>query len=161
MDKPVISMIAALSQNNVIGRDNHLPWRIPEDMKHFREITRGHVVIMGRKTFQSMKKPLPERTNIVVTRDLNFVATGCLVVHSVEEAIDEASKSETSEIFIIGGAEIYKAALTYTNRLYLTIIHQDFEGDTFFPPYPQFTKILDQTLHNNAEYTYEFLTLEK
>ena len=117
----------------MIGNQNQLPWHMPADLKHFKEITSGHPIIMGRKTFQSIGKPLPNRTNIIITRDTQFTANGCLVAHSIEQAILLASAHDDNEIFIIGGAEIYKTSLPLINRLYLTVIEDTFAGDTFFP----------------------------
>jgi len=132
----IVSAIAALSKNRVIGRNNDLPWRLPDDMKFFMETTRGHHVIMGRKNYDSLLpkfKPLPQRTNIVITRQRDFVAPGCTVMHSVEPALELARKNSETECFIIGGAEIYKLAMPQTTRLYLTEIDAHVEGDTYFP----------------------------
>lgn len=136
----IISHIAAMAENRVIGKDNDLPWRLPDDMKFFMQTTKGHHVIMGRKNYDSLHdkfKPLPHRTNIVVTRQKNFTAPGCIVVNSVDEAIDIAKKNNEQEAFVIGGAEIYKLTLPFTNRIYLTEIHASVKGDTF---YPEFSK---------------------
>lgn len=132
----IISAIAALSRNRVIGKNNDLPWRLPDDMKFFMETTKGHHVIMGRKNYDSLHpkfKPLPHRTNIVITRQQNFSAPGCIILHAVEPGIEIARKNSETECFIIGGAEIYKLAMPYTTRLYLTEIDADIDGDTFFP----------------------------
>lgn len=150
-----------MSQNKVIGKDNKIPWHIPEDMKYFREKTKGHAIIMGRKTFESIGKPLPNRTNIIVTRQKNYQADGCIVTHTIEEALTEGKKHEQEEIFIAGGSEIYKESITSADRIYLTIIRKDFEGDTFFPDYFQFTKTLSQKSGKNDEVAYDFLVLEK
>ena len=123
-----ISLIVAASQNGVIGKGNKLPWKLPADLKRFKELTMGHPVILGRKTFESIGKPLPGRTNIVVTKQKNYPAEGIRVAHSVEEAIRSCGDAE--EIFVIGGASLYGQALPYADKIYLTIIHQDFEGDT-------------------------------
>ena len=122
-----VSLIVAVSQNGVIGSNNKLPWRLPADLKHFKELTMGHPVIMGRKTYESIGKSLPGRTNLVVTRQGKFKTEGCQVVHSVEEAIRFCGN--TDEIFIIGGASIYQEALPYADKIYLTRIHKDFEGN--------------------------------
>ncbi|HAN19979.1 MAG TPA: dihydrofolate reductase [Bacteroidales bacterium] len=127
----MISIIVAVAENNVIGKDNNLIWHLPKDLKHFKETTTGHYVIQGRKTFESCGKPLPNRTNVIITRDKNYKAEGCIVVHSLQEALDFA-KNE-SEIFIIGGGNIYKQALPIADRIYLTKVHHVFDGDTFFP----------------------------
>lgn len=132
----IVSAIAALSKNRVIGKNNDLPWRLPDDMKFFMETTKGHHVIMGRKNYDSLLpkfRPLPERTNIVITRQKAFNAPGCTVLHAVEPALELAKANSEQECFIIGGAEIYKLAMPYTTRLYMTEIDADVEGDTYFP----------------------------
>jgi dihydrofolate reductase len=126
----IVSQIAAMSENHVIGKNNQLLWHMPNDLKHFKNTTSGHTVIMGRKTFDSVGKPLPKRRNIVITRQA-IAIEGCEVANSVEAAL--ALCKDEAEVFIVGGAEIYKLALPLTNRIYLTIIHQHFEGDSFFP----------------------------
>lgn len=133
-----ISIIAALSENRVIGKNNDLPWHLPDDMKYFMQTTKGHYVIMGRKNYESIPekfRPLPNRTNIVVTRQKKFVAERCLVVHSLEEGLHLAEKAQQEEVFIIGGAEIYAQGFAKANRLYLTEIHGIIEGDTYFPEF--------------------------
>ncbi|HAF30202.1 MAG TPA: dihydrofolate reductase [Bacteroidales bacterium] len=127
----MLSIIVAIAENNVIGKDNDLIWHLPRDMKHFKDTTTGHYIIMGRKTFESNGKPLPNRTNIIITRDKNYKAEGCIIVNSLEDAIEEA-KNDT-EAFIIGGGVIYKLAMPLVDRIYLTKIHHSFDGDTFFP----------------------------
>lgn len=132
----IVSAIAALSRNRVIGKDNDLPWRLPDDMKFFMQTTKGHHVIMGRKNYDSLKekfKPLPDRTNIVITRQEQFSAPGCVVVHGIAPALLIAEKNAEKECFIIGGAEIYQIAMPYTTRLYLTEIDAVVGGDTYFP----------------------------
>jgi dihydrofolate reductase len=126
----IVSQIAAMSENRVIGKDNQLLWHMPNDLKHFKNTTSGHTVIMGRKTFDSVGKPLPKRRNIIITRQ-TITIEGCEVVNSVEAAL-ELCKDE-DEVFIVGGAEIYKLSLHVTDRVYLTVIHHHFEGDSFFP----------------------------
>jgi len=127
----MISIIVAAAENNVIGKNNDLIWHLPRDLKHFKETTTGHYIIQGRKTYESYGKPLPNRTNVIITRDKNYKAEGCIVVHSLEDAIKEAQVD--SEPFIIGGGKIYEQALPMVDRIYLTRIHEKFEGDTFFP----------------------------
>lgn len=127
----MISIIVAVAENNVIGKDNDLIWHLPRDLKHFKETTSGHFIIMGRKTFESNGRPLPNRTNVIITRDKNYKAEGCIVVHSLEDALKEAK--EDSEAFIIGGGVIYEMAMPLVDRIYLTKIHHTFEGDTYFP----------------------------
>ncbi len=133
-----ISLIAALSENYVIGKDNDLPWRLPDDMKFFMQTTSGHHVIMGRKNYQSLPdkfRPLPNRTNIVVSRQANFSAAGCKVVHSIEKGIEIAKAGNETELFIIGGAEVYKQALSMADHMYLTEIKAVISGDTYFPKF--------------------------
>ena len=129
----IISIIAGMDKNRLIGQGNRLPWRLPADMKHFRRHTLGKTVLMGRKTFESIGKPLPKRTNIVLTNDHDYQAKGCLVAHSIEEALGTVSGCE--EIMIIGGTSIYELFLPRADRLYLTYIHDCFEGDVYFPPF--------------------------
>ena len=128
------TLIAAIAKNGVIGKDGGLPWRIPEDLKHFKRTTLGHAVIMGRKTFDEVGRPLPDRRNIVVTRKQGLVLAGCEVVGSVEAAI-ELARATDPEPFVIGGAEIYRAALPYATRMILTELDRDAEGDTWFPAF--------------------------
>lgn len=129
--KPTITLIAAMGQNRVIGRDNDLIWHLPRDLRHFKNKTKGHHIIMGRKTYESVGRPLPHRTNIIVTRDKNYRAEGCLIAHSLEAALKMVENDSTP--YIAGGAEIYKQALSFADCLELTIVHQQFEGDAFFP----------------------------
>ncbi len=126
-----ISIIVAISENNVIGKDNTLIWHMSSDLKRFKMLTMNHHIIMGRKTFEPIGKPLPGRISIIISKQKNYQVEGCIVVNSLEEAIEKA-KNDT-EIFIIGGASIYKEAMDYANKIYLTEIHHSFEGDTFFP----------------------------
>jgi dihydrofolate reductase len=126
----IVSAVVAIGENNAIGKNNQLLWRLPNDLKHFKEITSGHTVIMGRKTYDSVGKPLPNRRNIIVTRQ-NITISGCEVVSSVEAAL--ALCAADQEVFIVGGAEIYKLAMPLTNRIYLTIVHQSFDADAYFP----------------------------
>tara|TARA_R110001592_G_scaffold104103_5_gene293060 strand:- start:15296 stop:15763 length:468 start_codon:yes stop_codon:yes gene_type:complete len=130
----MISIIAAKSKNNVIGSNGSIPWNIPKDLKYFKELTEGNTVIMGRKTYESLpkdKKPLPNRINIVITRDINFTANGCMVVGSLEEAILKIDNRKNT--FIIGGGEIYKQAINFVDKIYITEINDEYEGDTYFP----------------------------
>ena len=127
----MLAIIVAASENNAIGKDNQLLWHLPDDLKHFKRTTRGHYVIAGRRTFESQGKPLPERTNIIITRNSNYRAEGCFVVNFLEKALDLAKDDD--EPFIIGGEQIYRMALPKVYRIYLTRVHAEFEGDTFFP----------------------------
>lgn len=132
----IISLIAAVAQNGVIGKHNTLPWHLPDDMKYFMQTTKSHPVIMGRKNYESIPekfRPLPIRENIVVTRNPKFTAAGCHVVNDFQQAIDWASKRAQEEIFVIGGSEIYAQGLHLAHRLYLTEIQAEILGDTFFP----------------------------
>lgn len=156
-----ISLIAAIAKNNALGKDNKLIVRISADMKRFKALTSGHAIIMGRKTFESIGRPLPNRTNIVVTRDKGFKADGCEVVHSVEEAVEVAKKVEDIEIFIIGGGQIYKQSITFADKLYLTIVEGEPEADTYFPDYAEFKKIILEESHETDGLKYKFLELEK
>lgn len=128
----MISLIWAMDENQVIGKNNQLPWHLPEDLKFFKRTTMGHPIAMGRKTMDSIGKPLPGRENIVITRNHDFTKDGFTILHSVEEFIQYSNKLE-DEIFVIGGAEIFKVFLPVADRLYITRIHAQFEGDTFFP----------------------------
>lgn len=127
-----ISLIVAMAKNRTIGIDNTLPWRCPEDLKHFKALTMGHHMIMGRKTFDSIGKPLPGRTTVVVTRNPELKIEGCVMAHSLQEAI---AACEGDEIFVVGGAEIYTQALPLADTLYISEIQQDVEGDAWFPEF--------------------------
>jgi len=127
-----ISLVAAAGNNNVIGTHNTLPWKMPADMKFFMNLTMGHPVLMGRKTYESFGKPLKNRRNIIITRDMKLTLPDCEVVHSLDEAL-LLVKDEKEEIFIIGGAEIYHQSIGIADKIYLTRIYHDFEGDAYFP----------------------------
>jgi len=133
----VISLIAAASENKVIGKDNRLPWCLPTDMRYFKNITWAMPVIMGRKSFESLGKPLQGRKNIVITRRTDWQPDGVEIVHSIDQAIIVASELDVKEIFVIGGAEIFRAAMPSADRIYLTLVHGNIEGDTFFPEIKQ------------------------
>jgi len=143
-----VNAIAAMSKNRVIGCDNRLPWRLPEDMRFFKEKTTGHPVIMGRKTFESFKGPLPNRENIVLTRNRNFSMEGVRVFSDLAEAL-EAYKDK--DVFVIGGAEIYALAMPFTQRIYLTVIEREFVGDTFFPEIPKDFKLIEARRSSQSE----------
>lgn len=125
-----VSLIVAVSQNGVIGKNNQLPWHLPEDLKRFKQLTMGRPIVMGRKTFESIGKPLPGRTNIVITRQKDFSCCGSLTAPSLDEALRICEKEP--QVFVIGGAQVFKHALPIADRIYLTRIHKDYEGDTFF-----------------------------
>lgn len=147
-----MDMIAAISKNNQIGADNKLPWHIPEDLRYFKEITLGHTLIMGRKTFESIGKPLPNRTNVILTRDRNFKAEGVFVVYSLEEALDFCKKQEAQgkKVFVAGGGEIYSLFLPFVDKLYLTLVDKEIEGDTNFPNYEKDFKLIKTTYPKEA-----------
>jgi len=161
MQGPRISMIAAIGKNRELGKDNKLLWDIKDDMRRFRTLTTGHTLIMGRKTYHSIGRALPNRTNIVLSHDKKFRPDDCLVVNTSQEAIRLAQEKESEEVFIIGGGMVYKLFLPYATRLYLTIVQDSFEADTFFPDYSEFTKILYEEEKSNDRYSYTFLELER
>lgn len=157
-----ISIIAAIGKNRELGRNNKLLWHIPEDLKRFKKITQGHPVIMGRKTYQSIGKVLPNRVNIIITRDKNLsISPSSYVANSLEKAINIAQTKDSDEIFIIGGGQIYEQAMKYTDKLYLTIVEGEHEADTYFPDYSEFKKIVLIKKGESAWYKYTFLELEK
>lgn len=131
MKNQEIILIAAAAENNAIGKNNELLWHLPLDFQHFKAITTGHYIVMGRKTFESFPKPLPNRTHIIITKNKQYSAPGCIVVHSLEEAIASVPKNE--DIYIIGGAEIYKQSIKIATKLELTRVHDNFDADAFFP----------------------------
>jgi dihydrofolate reductase len=164
-----VALIVAAAENHVIGKDNDLIWHLPKDMKFFKDTTKGHFVIMGRKNFESIPhkyRPLPNRTNVVVTRQKDYLAEGCLVVNSLAEALQEAEKAKDLEPFIIGGGEIYRLALEQQliDRVYLTRIHKNYQGDTFFPELNKEWKLLKSDKHladEKHECDYSFEIYEK
>lgn len=127
----IVSIVVAIAENNAIGKDNQLLWHLPADLKHFKQVTTGNTIIMGRKTFDSIGKPLPNRRNIVMTRTTGLQIQGVEVTANIEDALARCAAEE--EVFIIGGAEIYKSTMDITNRIYLTRVHQSYEADAFFP----------------------------
>jgi dihydrofolate reductase len=132
----VVSLVVAVAENGVIGRENALPWHLPDDLRHFKRMTIGRPVIMGRKTFESIGRPLPKRMNIVVSRNKDFTADGVTVAHSLREALDLATRpSGNGEVAVIGGAALFAEALPLADRLYLTEVHDSPEGDVFFPEF--------------------------
>lgn len=161
--KMIISLIAAIGKNRIIGNKNSLPWSLPADMKHFKYLTTGKPVIMGRKTYESMGRPLPDRTNIIITRDQKYKAENCIVVHSLDNALKAAQNAE--EIMIIGGSQIYKEFLPKANKLYITQIDADFEGDTYFPEYKieewEETSYKEHERDKDNPYNYTFLVLTR
>ena len=157
-----ISMIAAIaSKNRALGKNNELIYRISEDLKRFKKITSGHIVIMGRKTFQSIGKALPNRINIVITRNPAFYEDNVVVAHSLDEALRLAELKGEKEVFIIGGGQIYEKALSKADKLYLTIVEGNPEADTFFPDYSDFKKVTFEEKHESDGLKYKFLDLER
>lgn len=134
----IISMIAAVATNRVIGKDNDLVWRLPDDMKYFMETTKNQFVIMGRKNYESLPhkfRPLPHRVNIIVTRQKDYKAPDCIITNTIEEALDYARDQAQEEVFVIGGGQIYKQSLPLAHKLYITEVSGDFAGDTYFPDF--------------------------
>ena len=161
-----LSIIAALSTNNVIGRSNDIPWRMSTDLKRLKAMTMNHHMIMGRKTFDSLGKPLPGRTIVVITRSDDFKPEGVIVVQSIEEAIDYVEQSGDDEPFIAGGAQIYEQSMHRADRMYLTRVHTEIQGDTYFPDFDDVSEWhLVDSEHFEAdaknEYPYSFLTYER
>ena len=130
-NRPLVSFVVAMTNAHVMGRDNQLPWHIPADLAHFQRMTVGKAIVMGRRTFESIGRPLPERHNIVVTRDRDFVADGCTIAHSVEGALTAAAS--VPEIAVIGGAQIFQELLPQADLLHVTYVHAEIDGDTYFP----------------------------
>ena len=157
------SIIVALSENNVIGRDKGLPWKLSADLKRLKDLTMGHHIIMGRKTWESLGKPLPGRIHIVITRQKDYKAPGATVVNSLEEALIMSSGDH--EVFIFGGGEIFSKALPLVQKIYLTRVHAKIQGDTFFPKFDLLDwKIVSIEDHNKDEkndYDYSFITMER
>ena len=157
-----ISIIAALGKDRAIGYNNDLISRIPADLRRFRELTTGHPIIMGRKTYDSIGRPLPNRTNIVITRDEAWSADGVVIAASIEQALEKAKAIDGQEVFVIGGGQIYAQALPYADRLYLTLIESNQEGDTFFPPYEaEFTKKTFEQAGEHEGLKYSWVNLER
>ncbi len=159
-----ISIIVAISENNAIGKNNDLLWHISDDLKRFKKLTTGHTIIMGKKTFDSLPNgPLPNRTNIVITHNKNIKIPGCIIAHSIEDAINRCNNED--EIFVIGGGSIYKQLLKYANKIYLTLVHKSFDADAFFPEinFNEWTIIeqTDFTADDKNKYAYSFITYEK
>ena len=162
----LINIIAAIGKNRELGKDNKLLWYIPNDFKRFKDLTSGHIVIMGRKTFESIGKPLSNRINIIVTRnqqsDGNDMLARKVKVHvcnTLEEAINLAKQYDQKEIFIIGGGQIYAQAIDLADKLYLTIVKGKYDADTFFPDYSQFNKVIFKQEKSDKNYQYTFLGL--
>ena len=159
----MLTIIAAVAKNNALGKNNDLIWHLPADLKRFKEITLGHHIIMGRKTFESLGKPLPNRTTIIITRNPDYKAPGCIVVNELEKAIKAAAVDENP--FILGGAEIYKQAMSFADILDLTLVHESFDGDAFFPniDMSKWTEMSRQDFKadENNKYDYSFVQYKK
>ena len=154
-----LSIIVAFDENRLIGKENGLPWHLPADLKHFKSITMGHHMIMGRRTFESIGKPLPGRVSVIVTRQKDYKVEGCVVVNSLDEAVQYCKNQE--EVFIIGGAQIFECAVPLASKLYITKIHHQFEGDTHFPEINNFDWVeIEKVLHKadeKNEWDYSFI----
>ena len=155
-----VTLIAAIDENRVLGKDNQLIWHLPDDLKRFKRLTTGHAIIMGRKTFESLPKALPNRQNIVVTRNPNYSSEGITVCHSIEAAIEYAKDDE--QPFIIGGAQIYEQGLKFASIIEVTKIHTQFEGDVFFPKidYKEWSEVKRQIMEH-TDFDYSFITYKK
>ncbi len=167
-DCVMISIIAVTNKNRAIGYKNRLLWDIPDDLKHFKKITAGHVIIMGNRTFESLGHPLPNRVNIIITRNKNYKAPGCIVVYSLEEALETGKKEEAmlgnkeKEVFIIGGGSVYSQIIPYADKLYLTIVdNEPKNADTFFPDYSEFKKIIKEEKKEYNGLKYKFIELKR
>lgn len=158
---PRISMIVAVDETRAIGKNNQLLWHIPEDLKRFKELTSRHTVIMGENTYYSIGRPLPQRINIVVTLNTDLELPGCIVAHSIDAALAIAREQEPEEIFVIGGASIYRQFLPMIDRLYLTLVAGKHEADTYFPEYQDFTKVMSKESCENDKYQFTFFVLER
>ena len=158
----MISLIAAVSENGVIGKNNTLPWSLPDDLKRFRELTKGKPIIMGWKTFQSIGRPLANRVNIVLSKE-NIEIPGCVVAHSIEEALRAAGNAK--ELMVIGGGSVYAQFLSQADRMYLTEIHATIEGDTYFPKFNpeewEEVERIDHGIDEQHRYSFSFVTLDR
>jgi dihydrofolate reductase len=161
----IISAIVAMAKNNVIGRENEIPWYLPEDFKWFKKHTLNHTIIMGRKCFESIGRPLPKRTNIIVSRDIFFLVSGCMVVYDLKEAIEVARLEGETELFIIGGGEIYRQSMHLLDKLYITHVDATVDGDVFFPKYDEndWNQVFEEKhlKDEKNEFDYTFTILEK
>lgn len=167
MSPPRFSILVAMAKNRVIGRNNALPWQLPPDLKRFKQLTMGHHIVMGRKTYESIGRPLPGRTSVIVTRQPDYQVPGAIVAGSIAEALKVCSegKEMDQEIFVIGGAEIYQQALGSCQRMYVTEIQQEFEGDALFPEFNQQEwREISREKHRLAEddgLEYHFVVLDR
>ena len=150
----LISAIVAVSENNVIGRDGHLPWHLSLDLKRFKSITTGHSIVLGRKNYDDIGRPLPNRVNYVLSRNVNFDAPGCIVVRSLESAIEGAKSAGETECFIIGGAAVYREAMPLVDKVYLTRVLSNVEGDVFFPEMEGFRMLSEERFESDEKNDY-------
>lgn len=161
----IISCIVAVAKNNIIGKDNEIPWYLPADLRYFKKTTLGHTVIMGRNCYTSIGRPLPKRTNIIVTRDPFFISSSCLIARSIPEALFMAHSDGESEVFIIGGGQIYKQSIDLWDKLYLTEVDLEVDGDVFFPEIDMTAwKLISSEYHDKDEkneFNYTFKVFEK
>ena len=153
----MITLIAACSTNRVIGKNNTLIWKVPGDLKRFKELTSGHTVLMGRKTYESIGRPLPNRRNIILSRNKDLVVEGCLVYSNLLEVLELYK----NDLFVIGGEEIYRQTLGYADKVELTLIHKDYEGDAFFPEVPEQFSISEIHDLTCPEFEYSYITYNK
>lgn len=159
----MIIQIAAAAQNNALGKDNQLVWQLPDDFKRFKKLTTGHYIILGRKTFESFPKPLPNRTHVIITRNKNYQAEGCIVVNSLQEALQKVPQGQ--DVFIIGGAQIYEQSMHLSDKIELTRVHTTCEADAFFPEInPQEWQLVNEEYHpkdENHQFDFTYQTFEK
>ncbi len=161
--RPIISLIWAMAENRVIGRDNKLPWRLSADLKHFKELTLGKPILMGRKTWESLPGLLPNRPHFVLTRDASYQAAGCMVAHSIADLL--AAVNEAQEVMVVGGARLYQQMLPQANRLYMTLVHAEVDGDAYFPEldFSQWQEVEreDYPADEKNDHAYSFITLHR
>ena len=159
----MITLIAAVAENNALGKDNQLLWHLPDDFKRFKNLTSGHYIIMGRKTFESFPKPLPNRTHVIITRQKDYAPDGCIVVNSLAEAVSICPKDE--EVFVIGGGEIYHQAIKLADKIDVTKVHYHFDADTYFPEIDsKLWKVVSEEFHPRDEkhaFDFTFTTYER
>ena len=157
------SLVVAVAENGVIGRNNHLPWRLPEDLAYFKRVTMGHPIVMGRRTYESIGRPLPGRSNIVVTHNVDFEAPGCIVAHSLEEAWRAANGAD--EVSVIGGTAIFRDTLPFADRIHLTEVQASVEGDTFFPAFDRAqwreTEVVRHPADARHQYPFRIVVLDR
>lgn len=157
----MISFVVAMDEKRLIGSNNELPWHLPADLQHFKKVTMGKPIVMGRKTYESIGRPLPGRENIILTRDSSYQVEGCTVIHTVEEALNRKEE----ELCVIGGAEVFKLFMPFADRMYITKINSTFEGDTYFPEFSESEWSLvsktDGTMDEKNKYPHEFLVFDK